>query len=362
MDFSNVSKKLIKVTIIVFIILLVLVLFFWIMSLLKGKKISYSKIEEKMVSATKLYLKENENLLPIDGDEITVSFDTLVKEAKLKELSKYTSKNVSCSGEVVVKNNSNYYSYIPFLDCGSEYKTETLVDHILTNDDIVNSDEGLYFIGNEYIYRGEYVKNFVNFGGQIFRILKIDSEGNLKVIQDETKNKYVWDDRYNIGKGSNIGINDYEVSRVALELSDLYDKTFTDDDKSSIISKDLCIGKRFLKDTTKDGSTECSEKLENQKVGLIQANEFLIASIDENCKETDSVACQNYNYLATYDRRWWTITPVAGTSSDIYEITPTTLEDRHASGTKVLRMVIYLDKNVIYKSGDGSYDDPYIIG
>ncbi len=361
MNLANVNKKLFKYMFIVIGIFVGILLIIGIVKLIIGNKLSYQKIEDKMQTATIEYLKDNDEDISLpSGDEvITIDVDDLVANKNMKELSKYIKNDdIKCSGNVVVRQQNSEYLYIPYLDCGDAYKTSTLRDYIIKQGTVEIGD-GLYTMNNEYIYRGEYLNNYVSFAGQIWRILKIDADGNIKLLQDETKLRNVWDNRYNVEAKSTVGINNYELSRINDALQNVYN-SFSDDEKKYITTKNLCIGKRFAGDTTNDGKTECAETLENQNIGLIQLNEYLIASIDANCKKVKDGACQNYNYLAKYASEWWTITPNAVDTHNVYEISRGISKTSNASITKLVRASIYLNNDVIYVSGDGSKDKPYV--
>ena len=363
MNLANVNKKLFKYMFIVIGAFVGILLIIGITKLIIGNKLSYQKIEEKMQKATVEYLndKDTELSLPTGNEVINVNVEDLVANKNIKELSKYVKdKNVTCTGNVVVRKQNDEYLYIPYLDCGDAYKTITLKDYIIEKKGIVDEGDGLYYLNNEYTYRGEYVNNYVSFAGQLWRILKIDSDGNIKLLQDETKVRKPWDDRYNVEVKSSVGINNYELSRVNKLLNDLYEEIFSNDDKKYITPKNLCVGKRFVGDTTKDGQTECAEILENQKIGLIQIDEYLRVSLDPNCTKVREGACQNYNYLSKYREEWWSITPNAVDTTNVYEIYGGIANTSNASIYKLVRASIYLNNDVIYVSGDGSQENPYV--
>lgn len=362
MDLSNINKKLFKNVIIIIGVFVAILLIFGIIKLIIGNKLSYAKIEDKMKKAAIEYLKDEDvNISLPEGEEIlTIDVEDLVANKNMKELSKYVKNDsITCDGNVVVRKQDESYLYIPYLDCGDAYKTLTLKDYILEKDGTVEEGDGIYLVNNEYVYRGEYVNNYLKFAGQTWRILKIDSEGNIKLLQTETKVRNSWDNRYNIDSRKNIGINNFELSRVNQKLEEVYNTSFSDNDKQFIKSKSLCIGSRYLGDTSKDGSTECQSLLENQKIGLIQINEFLLASIDKNCTKVRDGACQNYNYLAAYTDAWWTITANAENTYSAYEITGGTTNVVNANVGKYIRATIYLNEDVIYNSGDGTIENPY---
>lgn len=48
------------------------------------------------------------------------------------------------------------------------------------------------------MYRGDDVKNYVSFNNQVWRIVKIDTSGDVKmVLGSETNEYYDWDSSYN---------------------------------------------------------------------------------------------------------------------------------------------------------------------
>ena len=213
MDLSNINKKMLKYIIIIVVVFVAFLVILGVVKLVIGTKLSYQKIEDKMKSAAMSYIKDDKADVALpEGDEIlTISVDDLVSNKKMKDLSKYIKDDdVSCSGNVVVRKQDDDYMYIPYLDCGEAYTTQTLSDYIVNNVEQVNAGDGLYFMNNEYVYRGEYVDNYVKFANQVWRIVKIDANGNIKLLQDTaTKNKNSWDNRYNVDFKSTVGINDY---------------------------------------------------------------------------------------------------------------------------------------------------------
>lgn len=363
MNLANVNKKLFKYMFIVIGVFVGLMIIIGVVKLIVGNKLSYPKIEDKMQKAAISYLndKDTELSLPTGNEVVNVDVEDLVANKNMKELSKYVkNKNVTCTGNVVVRKQNDEYLYIPHLDCGDAYKTTSLKDYIIDKQGIVSEGDGLYYFNNEYVYRGEYVNNYLSFAGQTWRILEIDADGNIKLLQDETKLRKTWDNRYNVEAKSSVGINNYELSRINKTLNDLYDEIFTADDKKYITSKNLCVGKRFIGDTTKNGQTECTEILENQNIGLIQMDEYLRVSLDSNCTKIREGACQNYNYLSKYTEAWWSITPNAVDTHSAYEIYSGIANSSNASISKLVRASIYLNNDVIYVSGDGSIENPYV--
>lgn len=341
---------------IVLILIIILVI-----SLFKGGKGNYKDIETRMYqSAIKYYEKHEKDLPKTDGSTVSISIEKLVSSGNLSSLDKSLDQNVSCKGDVTVTNNNNHYVYLPNLDCKKAYKTEKLVDKIVDTDVINEVGEGLYKIEDHYVYRGENVNNYLEFADKLWRIIKINEDGTIRIIASERLEQISWDDRYNVDKQYNSGINNYSLSRIKDRLKELYDdeEMFDEAERSVIVTQDLCVGHRSENSSVNDGSIECGNTFDDQQLGLLQIDEYIIPSLDDNCKKPSDRSCTNYNYLAGFERGFWTITGDAETTHSVYAI-----DDyaslKTASNTSGLNLVINLTKNLVYSSGTGTLEDPY---
>ena len=342
----------------VMVLIIVIIL---IIGVISGGRLSYSALENKINKVALSYALDRKDTLPIAGEETTIDYQNLVDAKKIKPLNEMLKdKTAECSVTIKIKNNNEHYLATSILDCGEKYKTVTLKDKILEDNKIVTSSDGLYKINNEYVFRGEEVNNYVKFNNKLWRLIKITSNGDLRLIEVNRNEKYVWDDRYNSERNSSTGINDYRVSRMRDTLNNIYDSEFTDTIKAYISRQNICLGKRDSESTNNTGSIECSDILENQYVSLLQANEFVIASIDTNCKSLTDSACVNYNYMANFDKTFWSITADTYKSDKVYKISSNVISST-ASSSSNIKIVIHLDGNVTTSEGDGSEANPYII-
>ncbi len=354
------QKMLVKVILAFFVFC---ILFVIVVGLVKNRKLSYTEIENKLVSAAKSYYNDYAELLPQqDGGSVSVDSATLIEKEYMKEFVKYKKDAESCLGTITVTNNNSHYLYIPTLKC-SDYTTTSLYDQVLKNEEIVTEGTGLYQMDNDYVYRGEYPKNYVKFADKLWRILRLTGSKEIRLIQVDSYQETPWDNRYNVTANYNAGITDYEISRIKDKLSSIYtdEDNFSEKDKSYIVSKQLCIGSRSKKETNNTGSVECSKLTEEAyPLGMIQVNEYVLASIDENCKLQTDASCINYNYLTKLESNFWTITSSNKNNYDVYYISGM-VNSIAASEFKPLRIVLNVDGTINYKSGDGSVENPYII-
>lgn len=359
------DEKLKKIILIVLGCFVILFFFLFLMSSC-SKKISPSTLQTRMVEKAKSYYKIRKEELPGTNSSVTLSIGDLVNKGIIDELDKLLEDGTTCSGSLTIENNNNYYMYSPKLNCSSQttsYKTEYLKDLVMK--DLVTSGNGLYNLNGEHYYRGDKLNNYVVFDGILWRVLKLNNDNTIKLIEVKRRDPIVWDDRYNEDTRSSTGLNNYFLndlgSRIKDSIEEMYnDETLlTNDSKGYIKETSLCIGKRSMEDITKDGSTECAVKLENQYLGLIQLNEYMIASLDNNCINATSTACSNYNFLADFTNSYWTLTANSENSYQAYKIN-TTIMSTGVSNSGMPRLVINISENTSV-TGDGTEKNPYVV-
>lgn len=334
-----------------------------ITSLLKGKNMSYSNIEQEMISAAKNYYQKHKGELPTDnGDSKVIDSKNLISNGYLKSFEKLR-KNVQCSGNVTVTKNDTLYYYAPNLDCGKNYQTILLATKITEEKNVVTEGDGIYLMNNDYVFRGEKLNNYVKFANHLWYILRVKEDNTIRLLYADKLDKVVWDDRYNIDRKSTVGINDFEVSRIRDSLHAIYNNAdmFTDADKSKMLPQSLCKGSRTTKETTNDGSIECSSLSEEKEpFGLLQLNEYQITSLDINCTTGTQAQCRNYNYLAKITQSSWSITTDADTTHKVFKLAGY-MSLSMASSSSTPRMVVELNGGIRYTSGDGSEKKPYLV-
>ena len=363
---NDIGKKKLIIILGAFVgfIILVIVLLLVIHSM-SGKTLSYKQIESKLTEAAKKYYSKNKDLLPQnDGGQVTVDDTTLSSSDYLKPLSELVSdkEGISCTGKVLVNYRNSKYRYVPLLDCGDAYKTETLVSYIKKNEPKVFEGEGLYDMNSELVYRGENPNNYIQFSGKIYRIVKIVDDKAVLILQDKFE-RSTWDNRYNIDRNGRDGINDYSVSRVKTNLATILEeeKLISNDDKMLLAIHDLYVGKRGEEDSYNDGTLEKSMIDKDQYIGLLPLYDYLNASIDSLCRSAKTRNCSNYNYLDHFDYVWWLMTGDSNYSHKVFRATGGSIDSYGASNSYYLRPVIMLTNSALYAGGTGTEADPYLV-
>lgn len=328
-------------------------------------KTSYKDIENKVLRAAKEYYGAHSELLPKNENEQVSTTDTALTAAGyLKSMSELTKgMDVSCSATVMVSYAGGEYRYTPLLNCGDKYSSKTLTSYIMNNESKVFTGEGLYDLNGELVFRGEDPNNYVKLSGKMWRIVKIQNNQAVLILNDKFE-RAVWDDRFNADRDRTDGINTYSVSRIKESLDDFYkgDNLFDKDSKNLVSVHTLYTGKRLETDNYNDGSIEKVEFLDNQYIGLLPLYDYINASIDENCNSAITDSCSNYNYLNHFDYNWWTITADASNTYKVFRVSNDgTVESLRASSNGYARPVIYLAKDALYTGGTGTSEDPYTI-
>ena len=361
----NYEKKSYIYIFVGFIILLIIIITLVALANNKTKKISgYPDVESRMVAAAKKYYEKYPDQLPnMENVPMSIDAEKLIQSSFLKPFSEMVKDNTECTGHVKVYKNDDIYSYFPYLNCGTAYKSTKLGDK-LVEQNLVTDGDGLYRINDEYIFRGEYPHNYAKFNGETWRIMKINDDGSIKMIQLSKKaTKNIWDDRYNNERNGNTGKNDFKISRMLDTLKSGYEenKYVKKENKELLVKKNWCIGKVSEGGANIADLNLCSETYDNLYIGLITIDEVLITSLDDTCNHIFDGSCTNYNYFDKINVGW-TLTTGSKKTYTVFSANGATIDVKSASSMSVVRPVVNINADVLYNTGDGTKKNPYVIG
>ncbi len=365
--FNDINKQKITFLVGVIVVMILIIVVISISTKAVNKKTSYVELEKKLITASQKYMNDYPSNLPTkDKPVATINDTSLIENKYIKKFSRYV-RDESCNAEVKVYYNDGSYNYQAFLNC-KEYKTEKLSDILKSHNKISSFGEGLYEMNEELVYRGENPNNYLKFAEELWRIVKINKDEQIIIIKnyldsehtDETEYGY-WDDRYNTEGESQKGINNFAVSRALANIRDIYQTKYSKY-QEFLSNFNICAAKRSEVDASKDGSIECSNIIEKQYIGLLPVYDFLNASLDSTCLTTINEECQNYNYLVNEDDHWWTATGDTKNTFDVYYVNYNGyIESDEAAMGANYRYVLALNKNILFKSGEGTLEEPYEI-
>ena len=320
-----------------------------------SKKNSYDKIESKLVKAATEYVEKEG--APAIGTSIEISSDKLVEGGYIKSLDKL--KNDNCYAIVKVINNGGILNYIPNLKCDN-YKSLTLKEKIV-NDNLTTKNAGLYYDDGVYIFRGKGVHNYIKVNNTLYRIIRIDESGDLKLIMTtHDKDEVVWDNKYNDIENSRVGENDYLTSSMWEYLHSSY-VGYSESYKKHIIPKTICVGGRYSYNVEINDINDCSETLDNQYVSLILPSDYSQASLDKDCTAITNANCTNYNYMVYTLYSTWTLNRALDNSYQVVYYKDGDFNIKSASNKSYVQIVIYISGDELYSTGNGTEDNPYIL-
>jgi len=209
---KKLDKKFLMIACFMIILPIFILIFLMIIQGCSNQKMSYEKYEKKMISAAKKYFEDNDLLPQSESAVSRVELSKLIEDEYIKDSLKALEDD-TCNGTVTVRKNGSiieenkggFFNYTVNLEC-KDYKTVSLNDLLL--EDLTNSESGLYKYGSSYIYKGDDVDNYIKFYGTLYRILRIDENGILKLIKFESENiNQQWDNKYNTEVNNSYGKN-----------------------------------------------------------------------------------------------------------------------------------------------------------
>lgn len=355
-------RKIIILSLVGFLVFLFLLIF--IINKLTYK-ITYTALEDQLISATSNYLKDHPEYYPTKEVPLFTLSDSALVEGKY--MKKAISKLVkdTCSAEINVEYKNGAYSIIPMLSC-SKYETKLFYDKVLYDNPVTTDGNGLYDMNEMLVFRGDTPHNYVTFHNMLWRIVKMDPVDSKVYLMQETlkdTDMVVWDNRYNTTEESKHGINDYTVSSILGTLENTYLPKFTENERVVMLPMDICIGKRSEEETTNNGMIECSNIMTEQKyISLLPMYDYMNASTDYQCRSTVDRACSNYNYMVNKAGKWWTLTADGSRGTRVFGVNYTgVVSSDYADSKKYARLVIAIDGTGLYRSGNGTAENPYVL-
>ena len=370
-----------------------------------AKTVSFASNNDKVV-ANSYYLNQEDGYFILENPSETKNYDA-------SDISKYTCNNSSNMCTQMYKINNITETTLDNADIYTlnENSNEVTSGYTYTSrpTSTIKSASGLYKAadddGDSYYFRGSIPNNYVSFANQIWRIVRVNGDGSIRLINsafigtsnfNNDKNMaetagYTYDNESNCTKESPC-ISDYNSdtttftnnkvetdSTIKTYLENWYINNLKDyDDKISL--SNFCNDTSFADNTDASGaryykaydrivvdqnlSLKCPDTTENYggsyklKIGLLSVDELNYAGFvfRQNTKTTAT----NANYLYVSTGNWWhTMTPHYKTVG-YRGYTSYFSNNNLYSGIKV-RPVINLKSDIQITGGDGSKSNPYVV-
>ena len=234
--------------------------------------------------------------------------------------------------------------------------------------ELVESGDGLYedtYESGRYVYKGANPDNYIEFdNGEVWRIIAKEADGTYKLLKNELLPKQAWDTSNSNNWARPATLNTY--------LNGEYYTNLDSSIKDNIVSHTWGIGEV-------ESNNDLSAQIVSEQgttwsgnIGLISHSDYLRANSDmANCG-TDKTnfenyeTCRNTDWMYISGSYWWTISPGADYSYDVWSVYVNVfvggdLSTRSANiSGNAPRPAAYL-KSDITLSGSGTLEDPYTI-
>lgn len=333
--------------------------------------------------AAVLYIILNINKTSVDttyyyGEEVLkVLNDCVTEEIALENCYSGSNNPNNC-------NPTPYHACLGVSDTSANEKgviiSETLKDRIGKGDGI---EEDPYTLGR-YIYTGLNVKNYLEYSDKLWRIVSIEKDGSLLLLDTVKYSTDSWDSTSKGVWGDN--------STLYMNLNNSYIATLADTSKAlrhnwyvSIIYPEQSTSFFSINDLVMQ---EEKSNTVSAKVGLLSLSDYIKATTNAECKNdvfgqddeiTGGVITENCSsWLSEY--KSWTIdiNGEKGSDDEGYAfyigdktiIDPTTNTNRTLHNVALDKItdetldvypVIDLDRNSVIKGGDGTQGNPYVL-
>lgn len=220
-----------------------------------------------------------------------------------------------------------YKIYNPKVDASDG--SVLLARDISGKSEIVYEGDGLYISSGNYIYKGNVDNNYLKFNNMLWRILRINVDNSIELILDDYIALLPW----------NSEVKNFSES----EIKDYLNNEFLNNlDKDYLAKVDYCEEK--IDDLSK---ISCTNKNYDNYVKLLDITNFL-----NSVKNKKS-------YLVKDEEIFWL---ADSGSNKVWHTNSINVSQSDSNTFYEIRPVIKLKNTTYYTKGDGTKDNPYIVG
>lgn len=207
---------------------------------------------------------------------------------------------------------------------------EYIAQTIKRDNGIAYENEGLYMMGSDFVFKGNVKSNYVSYSDKLWRVVKINSDGSIRLVLDSAATASV-----------------YSYTDVIYETSEVYNYLINDFSSQLIDSDkylaDFTVCSDIVTDLT---NISCDKKIEKQKVGLVSVEDFTGSLLNEKSYFNSESAIWMIN--SSDEKQMWVVY-----NSKLSKVS---INERYG-----VRPIIVLNSNVKIKSGEGTNSNPYVL-
>ena len=371
---------------------------------------SSEKQKKSIVAAAKLWGSDHRLELPTtEGETMCVSVAEL-KNGYLEDdiVDPDTKEAISDHVGVEIKRVGKSYEYT-YTDSCSTSDQDSELD---ITDDVVTSGDGLYedsYENGRYVYKGNNPNNYIEFNGELWRIIAKETDGTYKIIRDQLSENRAFDEANYRTTANNTfcdssysGCNVYgkvngifrlmsgqkmgtvtEDSSLSKYLNETYYNTLTSDAKNQVQTHAFNIGVVLVYGGGNQNNSIYSD-LNGEKafqwtgnIGLPNVTDILRANFDSRCNSAgaasgtseQNLCISNYLVNNMSEISFWTMngysTQTYATSGAVWvpyrSVNGISFSVQAPSYSGGVRPVLFLKSTIKITGGNGSQSSPYMI-
>lgn len=366
--------------------------------------------KKSIVAAAKLWGSDHRLELPTtEGETMCVSVAEL-KNGYLEDdiVDPDTKEAISDHVGVEIKRVGKSYEYT-YTDSCSTSDQDSELD---ITDDVVTSGDGLYedsYENGRYVYKGNNPNNYIEFNGELWRIIAKETDGTYKIIRDQLSENRAFDEENYRTTANNTfcdssysGCNVYgkvngifrlmsgqkmgtvtEDSSLSKYLNKTYYNTLTSDAKNQVQTHAFNIGVVLVYGGGNQNNSIYSD-LNGEKafqwtgnIGLPNVTDILRANSDSRCNSAgaasgtseQNLCISNYLVNNMSEISFWTMngysTQTYATSGAVWvpyrSVNGISFSVQAPSYSGGVRPVLFLKSTIKITGGNGSQSSPYMI-
>ena len=269
---------------------------------------------------------------------------------------------------------------------------------------VADSGDGLYadeYTSGRYVYRGSNPDNYIEFNGELWRIISKETNGTYKILRNEVlpeKKAFdsvgarttgycsnmslygcnAWSSTANmVGSPAEFVNGPYrgsvdKDSEMLTYLNGEYYNSLSSGAQGLIVNNTWNVGGIFGEESNPNGEIELALEEEkayqwNGKVGLINETDYLNANSNQSlCSsgmgfDSNLETCVTTDWMYIPGTYWWSLSPTANPSRAVFGVNDDgSVRSSYARDSHGVRPAVFLSSSLSF-SGSGTQSDPYRI-
>ena len=212
---------------------------------------------------------------------------------------------------------------------------QTLDGIIVNNNSLVKDGDGLHRDSDVYFFKGTVTNNYVMIFNRLYRVLRVDNDGSVKLVSENTVASFMWGDD---SKYKNSNLHNW-LTKTNEEHSGIYLNTIPS--SSKFLKKTV-----YSEDVLKDNKIKTGKSTYKDYVTTLSINDYINSGSSKGFLNNGKIF-----YLIGLD----------GDDENLFVDLDGTVQSCDSLDGYGVRAVITLKENSKIVSGDGSVGNPYVI-